>query len=317
MAATGLSGLEAGSSGASGPALGSYAYAFGWSGTTGSFGTAFNTMWTIPTVTSIPNAPTIEQISTSGDTTLALTSSGQVYAWGDNSTGQLGQGETLSTTPPPNSATPELVTLPGSVTATKVAAGPTESYALGSDGVLYTWGDNSYGQLGQGYLGAPPSSPLNTPTYVTSPEAVIGLPASPITSIVTYEGTTMILDQDHVAYVWGAGTDDQIGNGASSNVATPTELSVLSGSTDELVAAIGEGQGFGIVATTSGDVYTWGSDAQGQLGNLNGPWNNSLGNPSVATPTQIPLPSGSGKAIAVAGGSYNGAALTDTGKIVT
>src|ERR1019366_3529457 len=61
------------------------------------------------------------------------------FAWGDNSTGELGNGNTT------NSSTPVPVSLPAGVTPTAVAASQGTGYAIGSDGQLYAWGDNAYG----------------------------------------------------------------------------------------------------------------------------------------------------------------------------
>lgn len=76
----------------------------------------------------------------------AATPSGAAYAWGSNGSGQLGNG-TMNTT---NNPTPEPVTLPSGVTVTAVATGKVHSLAIGSDGNVYSWGYNGFGQLGDG-----------------------------------------------------------------------------------------------------------------------------------------------------------------------
>src|SRR5665213_2705019 len=95
----------------------------------------------------IPPGTTITQIAAEGDRSLALSSSGQVYAWGYNGQGELGDGSTT------NSDTPVAVSagaIPGGTTITQIAGGGSHSLALSSTGQLYTWGLNVYGQLGDG-----------------------------------------------------------------------------------------------------------------------------------------------------------------------
>ncbi|EKX53075.1 hypothetical protein GUITHDRAFT_56334, partial [Guillardia theta CCMP2712] len=80
---------------------------------------------------------------------LALTSQGNVYAWGWNNYGQLGMG---SADMRPNIPYPSEVLFFASLNSKviKLAAGFSHSAAVTSGGVLYTWGNNKYGQLGQG-----------------------------------------------------------------------------------------------------------------------------------------------------------------------
>ena len=68
----------------------------------------------------------------------AIGSDGHLYAWGDNSKGALGNGNS-----PTNSSTPVVVSLPSGVTPTAVTASQGTGYAIGSDGHLYAWGGNS------------------------------------------------------------------------------------------------------------------------------------------------------------------------------
>src|SRR5437870_3450748 len=67
-----------------------------------------------------------------------------VYAWGVNSSGQLGTGGFEA------QASPVAITLAAGVTPTAVSAGWSHSLAIGSDGNLYAWGSNANGALGDG-----------------------------------------------------------------------------------------------------------------------------------------------------------------------
>ena len=77
---------------------------------------------------------------------MALTSDGKVFAWGENDSGQLGDGTTT------NRTTPVAVDMSGALWAravTAIAAGDVHTVALTSDGKVFAWGDN-VGQLGDG-----------------------------------------------------------------------------------------------------------------------------------------------------------------------
>ncbi len=76
--------------------------------------------------------------------TLAIGSDGKLYAWGFNGDGSLGDGSTTQ------HDSPEVITLVAGVKPTAVSAGPDSSVAIGSDGKLYAWGDNTFGELGDG-----------------------------------------------------------------------------------------------------------------------------------------------------------------------
>ena len=87
--------------------------------------------------------------------------SGALYAWGDNSAGELGDGTTTQ------HDSPEAVTLATGITATAVSAGTGFSLAIGSDGNLYAWGNNTEGQLGDGT-----TTNHDTPEVITFPTGV-------------------------------------------------------------------------------------------------------------------------------------------------
>ncbi|MQY10825.1 hypothetical protein SRB5_09380 [Streptomyces sp. RB5] len=95
-----------------------------------------------PVEISLPSG--ITDIEAGGSHTLALTADGRVLAWGQNANGELGDGTTTS------SPTPVEVDLPAGVTVTDIAAGGNHNLATTADGRLLAWGQNFYGQVGDG-----------------------------------------------------------------------------------------------------------------------------------------------------------------------
>ena len=207
-----------------------------------------------------PVAPDIRlaSIDTGGTTSLGIGSDGQLYAWGDNTNGQLGDGTTTRRTTPVRVAKPDGTDT--TFTWVQAAAGRTHSAAVGSDGQLYTWGDNTQGQLGDGTTSrhARPvkvALPRGTDSTFTWVRAAAG------------DGYTMALGSDDNLYAWGSlpgGLGDTAHTASSSRpvrVALPQDAppafryeQIIAGDTH--AAAIG----------SDGNLYTWGSNTHGQLG---------------------------------------------------
>jgi alpha-tubulin suppressor-like RCC1 family protein len=119
----------------------------------------------VPVQVHLPTGLTARQVFAGGDFpnnghVLAILSDGSVWAWGDNNRGQLGDG-TLT-----NSSLPVPVQVPTGVTFTYVAAGGTHSLALDSTGNVWAWGDNTYGQLGDGLHEPYSASPIEVDSGV-------------------------------------------------------------------------------------------------------------------------------------------------------
>ena len=85
----------------------------------------------------------------------------ELYGWGYNANGQLGNGTTT------NYGTPQKVSLPSGIKPRPLPSGATHSLAVGSNGKLYAWGNNTNGQLGNGTTNA-----STTPVVVSLPAGV-------------------------------------------------------------------------------------------------------------------------------------------------
>ena len=133
----------------------------------GELGDGTTTDQSTPEKITLPGGVTALSVSAGNDFSLAVGSDGDIYAWGDNGYGELGDGTTW------NQSTPEKITLPGGVSATSVSAGFYYGLAVGSDGDIYAWGENYYGQLGDGT-----TTDQSTPEKVTLPGGVSAVSVS-------------------------------------------------------------------------------------------------------------------------------------------
>jgi alpha-tubulin suppressor-like RCC1 family protein len=183
--------------------------------------------------------------------TLAVKSDGKLFSWGYNSSGQLGNG-TLS-----SSGTHALVpTQVGTATNwVSVSAGWTHSAALNVQKALYTWGDNTYGQLGDG-----------STNRSTAPVAITG---GSFDSVACGGLHTVAIVGSGIK-AWGYNGAGQLGDETTTQRNAGVDVliagtAVLSG-TAVSVAAGGAFSGAVISSGSSKTVYMWGNNAYGQLG---------------------------------------------------
>ncbi len=172
----------------------------------------------------------------------ALTASGGVRCWGDNTFGQLGDDSTEQRLTPV-----AVVGLPDGSIVTALAAGNNHTCALLADGSVYCWGRNNNGQLG----GA-------TPTFSATPSRVQG--SAGVTALVAGADHTCVLSNTG-ARCWGANASGQLGNQETTNSAAPVLINGLSGPVSMLAAGAAH-----TCALTDTSVQCWGANASGQLG---------------------------------------------------
>jgi len=141
-----------------------------------------------------------------------LDDAGKAYCWGKNGAGELGNGTN------DNSSTPvpvQMDHLPG-VTFTRIAAGFYHTCAEASNGKLYCWGDNQYGQLGDGT-----ATHRNVPTEVETGH----LPGVTLSGAALGQWHTCALGSDGRSYCWGYNQYGQLGVGyASTSIPVPTPV---------------------------------------------------------------------------------------------
>lgn len=205
-----------------------------------------------PTPTQVGSASTWTSLSAGGNAACGIQSSGTLWCWGLNLDGQLGRAANVNTTTP--NPAPEQV---GSVsTWASVTAGTGQTCGTRTNGTLWCWGSNLYGQLGNNSATVGTFTPTTTPTQVGSATTWSNASAGDL--------HTCAVQSTGAAYCWGANGFGELGNatGAGADDTHPTPLAV-SGSG---FATIETGKDHTCATKTDATVFCWGRNASGQLG---------------------------------------------------
>lgn len=272
---------------------------------------------------------------------LALKQDGTVWGWGVNGWGQLGNGSNA-----PSSLPVQVANIDD---AKAIVAGGSHSFAIREDGVVWGWGLNTSGQLGNGSDGSGNRYFWPSPVYLdrtTDLDQVIALGAGMALredgSLWSWGANTrgelgvghslnsnvalqtlnlrnpvaidsgnlhsLALLEDGTVWAWGSEVYGQLGNGVSgTNIHRSVPLQVHN-LTD--IVSIAAGGGFNLALKRDGTVWSWGWNANGELG---------IGNTTQQSlPVQVKGPEGEGYlsgVVAIAAGNTRSFAITEDGTL--
>jgi predicted fused transcriptional regulator/phosphomethylpyrimidine kinase len=212
----------------------------------------------------------------------AAISNGRIYTWGNNSKGQLGVGRTLAT-----STVPRMIDTISNCTA--IACGDEHMIAIAANNRLFGWGDNTFGQIGNGT-----NDQQNIPVEITrSISAPIMIACGPTHSFAVNSNKRLV--------GWGKNTNYELGINNNINQNVPIEINLILLNNVSLIAAgtatnmaVSNGRlyqwggsnnrtprgvdsltnttaiacgSFHNLAVSNGKLYAWGNNSNGQLGN--------------------------------------------------
>jgi alpha-tubulin suppressor-like RCC1 family protein len=206
-------------------------------------------------VLGLPVGLTVRAIATGGYHTLALLEDGTLWAWGRNNFGQVGDGTTLQRTLP---VAVDLSTLPPGVGPVAVAAGTFHSLASFDDGSIRAWGQNAFGQLGDGT-----TQSHSSPVLVNGSAVPPGVRA---TCIAAGAFHSLALYDDGVVRAWGYNLHGQLGDGTTDDHSVPIPLLPGSLPPTGIVTAIAAGADHSLLLLDDGTARAWGRNDWGQLG---------------------------------------------------
>ena len=213
--------------------------------------------------------------------TLAIRNDGLLFAWGDNSDGQLGDGTTTQRNSP--------VQIGGSNTWVQVEVASSHTLAIRSDGNLFAWGANPFGQLGDG-----------TTTSSLIPKQI---GSNVWVKIAAGRDHSMGVQQDGNLYTWGLNLFGRLGDGTGSSAISQKNSPTKIGSNVWVKIAAGAAHSMGV--QQDGNLYTWGLNGTAQLGD------------GTATNRNTPTKIGSNVWIDISGGEGHSAGIQQDNKLYT
>jgi len=175
--------------------------------------------------------------------TVGIKADGSLWSWGDNSFGQLGDGTTKAKHNPTQESSLSMLW-------SHVSAGSDFTIGIKSNGTLWSWGDNSRGQLGNGI-----TTDVLHPTQERSG-------ASNWSSISVGLEHTSAIKSDGTLWSWGNNARGQLGDGVSVDKSNPVQES--SKATNWSIVSAGEEHTVAIKA--DGTLWSWGANSNGELG---------------------------------------------------
>ena len=190
----------------------------------------------------VKNLPPIIRIASGLSHTCAISENRNVYCWGGNQFGQLGNQTNVGSNLP--------VQVSGISEVAQISLGSYHSCAITMSQSVYCWGRNSSKQLANDYV-----------SYSSLPLPVSGV--NNVSKIVTGKSSTCVLDEMRLVSCWGSNLSGQLGVSSSSiSVATPSAVGGALRFKDIQM-------GFEHVCATSieSNIYCWGSNSNGQIGN--------------------------------------------------
>ena len=190
-------------------------------------------------------------ISAGYNHTCALVTDGTIRCWGENTSGQLGDGTTTQRLTP--------VPVTGITTAVALSAGYSHTCALLADGALRCWGAGTSGQLGDGTT----AQRLTPVPVMTGTIDGFGNPIalSGVTNVSVSSSHTCAIMSDGTAKCWGDNSYGKLGDGTTSSKSYPTAVSGLSS-----VSMVSAGPNFSCARLSNSTVKCWGYNYYGSLG---------------------------------------------------
>jgi alpha-tubulin suppressor-like RCC1 family protein len=215
--------------------------------------------------------------------TLALCANGTVWAWGNDcfgpkdingycqADGALGLGTLLSSMGLSETNLPFQTLIPTNTMIVAIAAGDAFSLAVGTNGLVWGWGDNEYGEIGSGVAsGIGTTNGSDLPILVQGVSNVIAIAAGANAVFSDADipggGHSIALTADKRVWTWGDNEFGELGRTTTNALTYDPSPGLVTALTNQNVVAIAGGLGFTLAVTSNGQVFAWGDNTFGELG---------------------------------------------------
>ncbi|KAH0501347.1 E3 ubiquitin-protein ligase HERC2 [Microtus ochrogaster] len=190
----------------------------------------------------------VVDVAAGGAHSACVTAAGDLYTWGKGRYGRLGHSDSE------DQLKPKLVeALQGHrVIDIACGSGDAQTLCLTDDDTVWSWGDGDYGKLGRGG-----SDGCKVPMKIDS------LTGLGVVKVECGSQFSVALTKSGAVYTWGKGDYHRLGHGSDDHVRRPRQVQGLQG---KKVIAIATGSLHCVCCTEDGEVYTWGDNDEGQLG---------------------------------------------------
>ncbi|XP_038616113.1 E3 ubiquitin-protein ligase HERC2 [Tachyglossus aculeatus] len=190
----------------------------------------------------------VVDIAAGGAHSACITVAGDLYSWGKGRYGRLGHGDSE------DQLKPKLVEALQGYRVIDIAcgSGDAQTLCLTDDDTVWSWGDGDYGKLGRGG-----SDGCKVPMKIDS------LTGLGVVKVECGSQFSVALTKSGAVYTWGKGDYHRLGHGSDDHVRRPRQVQGLQG---KKVIAIATGSLHCVCCTEDGEVYTWGDNDEGQLG---------------------------------------------------
>lgn len=200
---------------------------------------------------------TIKTVATGDEFACVIASDDQVYCWGENQYGQLGNNSSGTVVPSPVAVDTSGVLAGKTIKA--LSLGGTHACVIASDDQVYCWGANWSGRIGN-------NSTVDTlaPVAVDTSGVLAGKTMVAVSSASEH---TCAVDSDGAAYCWGLNNKGQLGTNSTLTTFAPVAVNMSGALAGKTIKSISAGRYHTCAIASDNQVYCWGSNENGRLGN--------------------------------------------------
>jgi len=237
-----------------------YCWGVNWSGQLGTGNADSKNVPTAIDMSGVLSGKTIKSVTAGNSGTCVIASDDKAYCWGDNWSGQLGNGTTDNQSYSPTAVYMTGAGVLNNKTIKSISTGTQHTCVIASDDKAYCWGENWQGQLGD--------DTTNRNGYPVAVDTSGVFNDKTIKSISVGESHTCAIASDSRAYCWGGNDQSQMGNSSASfQNSTPLAVDTSGVLNNKDLVSVSNNGYHTCVLDTDSKVFCWGYGYYGELGN--------------------------------------------------